>query len=93
MDTLVSVRFVVEGKRGENPQFDATSITIFLDRSYYLDSTFRSLFLVKCFHDLSKSTLTEEFDDIIWGMLMKCDLWVKIYDLQRSVKGTLGLTM
>lgn len=71
MDALVSVCLVVECKRGKNPQFDATSIAIFLDRSDDFDRAFRSLFLVECLNNLSKSTLAEEFDDIIWKRSVK----------------------
>ena len=65
MDTLVSVRLVIESQSRENAQFDATSIAIFLNRSDYLDCTFCSLFLVECLDDFPEGSLTEEFYDII----------------------------
>lgn len=72
MNAFVSVCLVVECKCGKNPQFDATSIAIFLNRSDDFDRTFRSLFLVKCLNDLSKSTLAEQLDNIIWKRSVEC---------------------
>lgn len=93
MDTLVSVGLVVESQCRENAQFDATSIAVFLNRPDYLDRTFCSLFLVECLDDFSESSLTEEFYDIIWETSVNCGFEVRVYDIHRSVNGTLGLTM
>ena len=63
VDALVAVGLVVRGKGGENAQLDARRIAVLLDRSDDLDSAAGLPLLVKCFDDLTKSALTEKFDN------------------------------
>lgn len=76
MDALISVVFVVQSKRGENTQFNARCVAIFLDRPDDFDSTFRLLSLVVGFDNFAKSSLAKESDDIICTKLAQAKIFV-----------------
>lgn len=71
MDALVPIVLVILCEGGEYPQLDARGITVFLDRSYDLDSHFCTTLVVDGLDNLSKRTLAEQPDDGVWqGQLM-----------------------
>jgi hypothetical protein len=65
MDAFVAVAPIVGGQRREDPEFDATSIAVFLHRPDDLDGASGLLSPVVRLDHLSERALAQELDDFV----------------------------
>ena len=72
MYTFVPVGLIVQGEGGEDSEFDAGGVPILLDRTYYLDGTFRPFPLIPSLDNFAKSSLPEQSKYVICLKISTC---------------------